>query len=1011
MVRRTFQLVLVAALVAPIMFGLVRADTTPHAVAFEVPFQVVELQETPDADYETSVVEEPFTMAGMSWTGRGPTKVWFRVGSGDGPWTEWEPLGAGDEHSPDWDSDEYAQQRNGTDPVYTGPNDRIQFRFAGTRPRAARAALVDTTDRTTPFLQKLVNRLAPVPAQSAPPQPLVHARSEWDPTNRCEPRDIPDENQVTAAFVHHTSTSNSANTYPASQVAGIILSYCLYHRNSRGWDDIGYNFLIDRFGRTWEGRAGGIERGITGAHTSGVNAYSTGIALIGYFTSAAPSASAQQALTDLLTWKLGLHNLDPKGSTTVVSKGSNKYAEGTVVTLPTIAGHRDAQSTACPGNVCYGLLGSFRNNVAAAWTQLPANYYESPVVGDFTGDGVADGAAYRKSDGTWWVTDGVTGSSASWSDGADGIAWTLATAGNFDGDPAPEIIGLAGSTSYLVDPAGASFSHTPLGTLGGTPIASVTGDFDDDGRDEAAFVDATGSIMVFDESGGAGWGTFGAAVTRVTAGDHDNDGKTDLAALNGSGSVVVAKSDGASFSPETWLTLSGSADWKHLVTADFDGDGSADVAAFDESADTWHVATSDGTSFVNLRTATTESLLYWSEAFAIDHDRDGRAEIVALDADTGSWYLGRLIGPTLVFTKTEDAPYRTTVQGPASLSTGPTYLSFFGQEFSWVQTTVGFGAGFGDDMESTVRLAGSSRYSTAAVISQSAFPGKVDTVFVSTGANWPDALAGGVAAARVGSPVLLTEPNTLPTVTRNEIVRLDPDTIVILGGPGAVSDSVAQTLAGLTDTVTRWEGSDRYSTAAAVSNQAFPSADTVFIATGRNFPDALSGIPAAAAEGAPILLTEPDVLPTGTKDELKRLGPDRIYILGGTGAVSAAVEAELASYSTEAPIRVAGSDRFATAAAVAKRFFGPGPLVYITTGLNYPDAVAGGAVAAYFGAPILLVMTDSLPAPTLSRLVRLEPEAIVVLGGVGAVSDTVVEELSGFGWGSLTESGFMLPRP
>jgi putative cell wall-binding protein len=1007
MVRRTVKLVLVAALVAPIMLGLVKADTTPHAAAFEVPFQLVELSDTPDADYETSVVEEPFTMAGMSWTGSGPTKVWFRVGSGSGPWTEWEELSVGDEHSPDWDTDEYAQQRAGTDPVYTGPRDRIQFRFAGPRPKAPRAALIDTTERTAPFLQKLVNRLAPVSASGAPPEPAIHSRSEWDPTNRCEPRDIPDENQVTAAFVHHTSASNAANTYPASEVPNIILSYCLYHRNSRGWDDIGYNFLIDRFGRTWEGRAGGIDRGITGAHTAGFNSYSTGIALIGFFGTSAPSASAQQALIDTLTWKLGLHNVDPHGNTTVVSKGSHKYAEGVVVTLPAIAGHRDAQSTACPGNVCYGLLGFFRNAVATGWAQLPDDHYSAAVVGDFTGDGVADGAAYRKGDGTWWMTDGATGSTASWSDGGDGIEWPVAVAGNFDGDAAAEIIGLRGTTAYLADPSGAAFTLSSLGTPGTTPETVVAGDFDGDGRDEAAFVSTGGSIDVFDASGGSAWGMFGAAVSNLSAGDVDDDGDDDLAALDGSGNVIVARSDGAAFAPETWLSLGG-GDWKHLVTGDFDGDGKADAAAFDESTDTWHLATSDGSGFVNQRTATTDSPDHWSEAFAIDRDADGIAEIIALDAYTGSWYFGRLIGATLVFTVLEDAPYRTTVQGPGSITSGPVYLSFFGQEFSWVKTSLGFG--LGEDIESAFRLEGATRYETAVAISQSAFPGTVDTVFVSTGTNWPDALAGGVAAARQGSPVLLTNPNNLPSVTRGEINRLAPETVVVLGGPGAVSDSVAQTLEGLTGTVVRWSGPDRYATAAEVSRQAFPTAHTVFIATGRDFPDALAGGSAAAGEAAPILLTEPDVLPTATKDELSRLAPDTIYILGGTGAVSAGLEADLAAYATNPPIRVSGSDRFATAAAISNRFFNAVPLVYVTTGLNYPDAVAGGAVAAGIGAPILLVTLDSVPPPTAAELGRLEPEAIIVLGGQGAVSEEVVEQLDG-GWGSLTELLVRLPRP
>ncbi len=176
------------------------------------------------------------------------------------------------------------------------------------------------------------------------------------------------------AVVHHTGIDRS---YRASEVPNILLAYCLYHRNSRGYDDVAYNLFVDRFGTVWEGRAGGVDKGIRGGHTAGFSSYSTGIALIGNYTRTSPSSAQRTALEGLLAWKLGVHNLDPEGTTTVVSKGSYKHDEGVTVTVPVINGHRDLQNTACPGTVMYNALPSSRSRVATMWKPLPDDYYSA----------------------------------------------------------------------------------------------------------------------------------------------------------------------------------------------------------------------------------------------------------------------------------------------------------------------------------------------------------------------------------------------------------------------------------------------------------------------------------------------------------------------------------------------------------------------------------------------------------------------------------------------------------
>ncbi len=193
----------------------------------------------------------------------------------------------------------------------------------------------------------------------------------------------------------------------------------------------------------------------------------------------------------------------------------------------------------------------------------------------------------------------------------------------------------------------------------------------------------------------------------------------------------------------------------------------------------------------------------------------------------------------------------------------------------------------------------------------------------------------------------------------------------------------------------RIAGTDRYATAAAVSRSTFAAGvPVVYIATGGSYPDALAGGPAARVGNGPLLLTARGSLPAATAAELDRLAPGRIVILGGTGVVSATVESALRAHTDGTVTRIAGTDRYATAAAISKSAFPAGAsVVYVATGSTFPDALAAGAAAARANAPILLVGTNSLPAATATELARLDPDKIVVMGGTSMVSDAVVQAL------------------
>ncbi|HUH16892.1 MAG TPA: cell wall-binding repeat-containing protein [Methylomirabilota bacterium] len=195
-----------------------------------------------------------------------------------------------------------------------------------------------------------------------------------------------------------------------------------------------------------------------------------------------------------------------------------------------------------------------------------------------------------------------------------------------------------------------------------------------------------------------------------------------------------------------------------------------------------------------------------------------------------------------------------------------------------------------------VRLWGPDRYATAADISNHWFAPGVETAFIATGANFPDALAGVPASERLGGPVLLTAKGSLPAATAVELARLQPQRIVILGGTSVISAAVASQLASFTSgAVNRWAGADRFATAGVVAAQAFPSAGSVFIANGLNFPDALAGGPSAGAFAGPLLLVSSTGVPLATAQQLQRLDPARIFVLGGPAVVEESVITQLES--------------------------------------------------------------------------------------------------------------------
>lgn len=288
-----------------------------------------------------------------------------------------------------------------------------------------------------------------------------------------------------------------------------------------------------------------------------------------------------------------------------------------------------------------------------------------------------------------------------------------------------------------------------------------------------------------------------------------------------------------------------------------------------------------------------------------------------------------------------------------------------------------------------VRWSGDDRYKTAVEISSTYEPG-VDVAFVATGLEFPDALAGSAVAGAWDAPVLLTRPGALPGATVNELARLQPESVVVLGGTTAVSDAVMDQITDVTGApVERWSGTDRYRTAAAVA-EAYDSADRVFVATGADYPDALAAASRAGAVDAPVLLVRTDGIPGATALALDRLDPEQITVLGGEGAVIDPVVQDLRDWAPTT--RVAGLNRYVTAAKLMEEYVS-GETVYIASGMDWPDALAGSAKAGTDEAPLLLTRPNGIPQVLVTALQRLYPDRIVILGGTEAVSEGVEDDL------------------
>ncbi|HSK16599.1 MAG TPA: FlgD immunoglobulin-like domain containing protein [Gaiellaceae bacterium] len=367
-IRRTLTFALLLAAAVP---GTAWADGV-RIVEREEPIDAVRLSVARPAPLE-------FTLVGIHW--QGPGEISFRTAGEDGEWSAWLPARPEDEDHPDLASPEAGSPGwNVGNPWWTGGATRIQYQSVGTVTRL-RAFFVSSP--VTPEDEARADSLADTSATATSAlratRPAIVMRKDWKADESIVKGTPALADRLSFSVVHHTAGTNS---YSAAESAAIVRGIQRYHVLGNGWNDIGYNFLVDKYGQIFEGRKGGVAKNVIGAHAGGFNTGSVGVALLGTYGSANAPAAARRAIERLLAWRLDVAHVDPLSLVDAVSFGNERYKAGVKVRLRAVSGHRDTGYTSCPGDRLYGQLGTIATNAAAIG--LP-KLYEPQVTGGVGG--------------------------------------------------------------------------------------------------------------------------------------------------------------------------------------------------------------------------------------------------------------------------------------------------------------------------------------------------------------------------------------------------------------------------------------------------------------------------------------------------------------------------------------------------------------------------------------------------------------------------------------------------
>jgi len=583
-------------------------------------------------------------ITGATWTGKAPAGLTLEVRTRTtGSWSHWTTLAYDVEHGPSVGSQEAANARPGTDPFVAGDVDDVQLRAlsdTGALPRGLALTVIDpgasrpaevTSSKQATARTAAPSATATVPLGSATatPPPIINSRAAWGADEGL--RDCCVEyGEVHAGFVHHTV---NANDYTRAEVPAILRGIYAYHTQSRGWRDIGYNFLVDKFGRIWEGRYGGVSLPVVGAHTLNYNENSFAGSAIGNFETARPSAAMIDAYARLFAWKLSLHGVRPNSRQDVAGTPFNA-----------INGHIDAAQTACPGRYLYAEIPSIIQK-ATAYQHL---FVDRDQQRSFLRDRQPDVLLMTRTSGSVSFARGT---------GAPGFDSPLPPVSGFSGrnqvtavrdvtgDGANDLMmrtAATGRTAVYPGRRDGTFGSPVHATTrwSGTDLFAGPGDVTGDGvADVVARRTATDALMVYP---GRGDGTFGAGRTAITgftsvdrlsaAGDFDRDGDRDLLARGVSGVLRVLLGDDRGHFPTSVSLAVGWSDLDVLGGVDLTGDGWPDVVGRDTATQTLSVfASVNGESLSEPIVSRSAQARPWTLSHDLNTDR--RPDLVSIDRE------------------------------------------------------------------------------------------------------------------------------------------------------------------------------------------------------------------------------------------------------------------------------------------------------------------------------------------------------------------------------------------
>ena len=539
-----------------------------------------------------------------------------RTRTGD-TWSDWEALEYHDEHGPDAGSAEATAARPGTEPMFVGDVDdvQVQARTDGVAlPDDLSLALVDPGSATASVTEAPADQpeasgaeqesarqeseegamtlqaaTTPLNARRAVAQPTVFSRAQWGADESIRNKSSLRYGSISAGFVHHTV---NANDYTEAQVPALIRSIYAYHVKSRGWSDIGYNFLVDRFGRIWEGRFGGIDKPVVGAHTLNYNDYAFAMSAIGNFDTVQPPDVMLRAYGQLFAWKLSLHGVNPASMSQKVGRS----------TFAAINGHRDAGSTACPGKYLYAQLSAIRTYAtqAAPTGPVAVTVSEPSPQNNLDASPYPDLVVRRAADGRGLVipSGGLTSFQKRTVVGKKG--WNARA----DVLVSPDLTGDGAADLVTADKSGVVRVRQGSGTgkfgkttkkmrLRGYSFITAVGDLNGDGRNDlvARFKGRLTTLLGTGRGGfarKAGAKGYGNYVQFIGAGDTNGDGTADLLLRKKKKLFLLPGAGNGKFGARQRVAGSWGG-YNRLIGGDFNGDGRSDLVARSRNGKIWLV--------------------------------------------------------------------------------------------------------------------------------------------------------------------------------------------------------------------------------------------------------------------------------------------------------------------------------------------------------------------------------------------------------------------------------------